>query len=112
MSTNDEITKLRTVITEMDALSQEGFSEISAIAELALAALETPDGYSKIENIVQALQVIRKRAMDIENCVNATAEAVGCNYEDEALKRRYAAHRAVAFDVAAAATALAESRAV
>lgn len=86
--------QLRTAITEMDGMAQSGFSQIAAIARLALAALETPSAYTtNTENIACALQTISGIAFDIENCINCSAEAVGCNYKDEALERRYAARR-------------------
>ena len=89
-----DLNKLQSVIEDMDALAQGGFSEISALAKLALAALQTPQGYRDIESIVQALQAIRGKAEDINNCINYTAETVGCNYKDERLYSRYGAQRA------------------
>lgn len=35
---------LRDAVNTMDSLSQNGFSEIAAIAKLALRSLESPDG--------------------------------------------------------------------
>jgi hypothetical protein len=85
--------QLQAAITDMDNLAQCGFSEISAIAKLALAALETPDGHKFHENIALALQAIWGRANDAENCINYRAEQVGCNWRDPASERRYAAAR-------------------
>ncbi|AST27437.1 hypothetical protein [Ralstonia pseudosolanacearum] len=85
---------LRYTINTIDAMSQSGFSEIAAIAGLALSRLETPEGYLHLEDIAYALQAIRNKARDIENCINAEAESVGCNYKDAAQRRRFAAHRA------------------
>lgn len=84
---------LQAAITDMDSFSQSGFSEISAIAKLALAALETPDGYRFHENIALALRAIWGKADDIENCINCRAEEAGCNYSDPGRERRYAAER-------------------
>lgn len=85
--------QLHAAITDIDCLSQGGFSEISAIAKLTLAALETPDGYHFSENVALALRAIWGKADDIENCINCRAEEVGCNYQDPARERRFAAHR-------------------
>lgn len=82
-TSSSDITRLQAAITDMDCLAQSGFSEISAIAKLALAALETPDSYTNLEIIAQALRAIWVKADDIENCVNFAAEQVGCNYKDQ-----------------------------
>lgn len=85
---NTQHEKLRETIKNIDNLSQIGFSEIAAIANLALTALKTPDGYRHPQNIAYAFQVIRDKAQDIENCINAEAETVGCNYKDANLELR------------------------
>lgn len=89
-----DLGKLHIAIEDMDALAQGGFSQICAIAQLALAALQTPEGYRHPENIVQALRAIKSKAEDIDNCINSTAEQVGCNYHDKQLYRRWDAQRA------------------
>lgn len=85
---------LRETIHNIDALSQGGFSEIAAVAGLALSRLEKPEGLLDLEDIAYALLAIRNKARDIENFINAEAESVGCNYKDAAQCRRFAAHRA------------------
>lgn len=86
-----EVQSLRDAVETMDSLSQEGFAEIASIAKLALAALETPDGYRQMCNIVNAFKAIWGKADDIQNCINCAAEGVGCSYVDEAQNRRLAA---------------------
>lgn len=86
--------QLRNAVNMMDCLSNGGFSEISAIANLALAWLETPRGQMHIEVIADALSAIRDRADDIQNCIGCEAESVGCSYVDTHRARRYAAQRA------------------
>ena len=86
-----DVKTLRNTVQTMDSLSQDGFSEISAIAKLALAMLEQPDGYRHPELIAMALRNIWSKSDMIVNCINCEAEAVGCNYIDESLRRRYAA---------------------
>jgi hypothetical protein len=54
----NDIERLHGAIGSMDALSQEGFSEISAIAKIALVALEHPEGYRHPENVAQVLRTI------------------------------------------------------
>lgn len=68
-------------IRTMDSLSQEGFSQIAAIASLALFAMKT-SAPQNTENVVQALRAICGKAQDIENCINSEAELAGGNYVD------------------------------
>jgi hypothetical protein len=92
---SNDLHRLQAAVTDMDALAQQGFSEILAIAKLALAAMETPDGYRQPETIAQALRAICGKAAAIENDINCQAEEVGCNYRNPNTSRRYAAHRSV-----------------
>lgn len=85
---------LREAIQNIDALSQDGFSEIAAIAGLALSRLEMPEGLLHLEDVAYALQAIRGKAQDTKNCINGEAESVGCNYTDAAVQRRFDARRA------------------
>ena len=71
-----EVQNLRNAVELMDCLSQSGFSEISSIAKLALYHLETSDGYRHLDNII-----------------NSEAEQVGCNYVDDAQRRRWDVQR-------------------
>ena len=90
---NQTLTQLRSAISDMDCMSQSGFSSIAAIAKLALAALENPMTCNDIDSIAAALESIRSTAMDVENCINATAEGVGCHSVDAAQRRRWEAKR-------------------
>lgn len=94
MSERPDYNKLKSTIETLDALSQDGFSEISTLAGVALKLMETPDAYLWPETIAQLLGTIRVKAEDIENLINCEAENVGCNYKDEAAERRYEARRA------------------
>lgn len=89
----DELQELRNAVSLIDCLSQGGFSQISSIAKLALSRLETPGGYQHIDDIANALESIWVKADDIQNCINCEAEQVGCNYIDEAERRRWNAQR-------------------
>lgn len=91
--------QLRSTITDMDAMAQGAFSEIASMASLALLALEQPGTYATngrgLDDVAAMLTAIKSKALDIENCINATAEGVGCNYVDDAQRRRWDAQRKV-----------------
>jgi len=72
------IADLRATIQNIDALSQEGFSQISSIASLVLLAMKDPA--RNAVDVEHALRVICGKAHDIEDCINAEAERVGCNH--------------------------------
>lgn len=86
---NATIEQLRNAVTEMDGLAQSGFSEIAAIARLALYAMENPMMSNDLDVFAIAFNAIWSKAKDIENCINVTAETVGCNSVDEAQRRRW-----------------------
>ena len=88
-----EVGALKGAVIDMDCLSQQGLTEISSIAKLALARMETPEGYRNMDDIANALIAIWVKANDIENCISSTAEGVGCNYIDEDARRRADAWR-------------------
>lgn len=90
-ATAADIQTFKSVILDMDSMSQGGFSKISSIARLALAALETPGPARRDEDIANALTAIWHIADDVENCINCRAEDVGSNYIDNKLSRRRAA---------------------
>ena len=78
--------QLKNLITDLDALCQEGFAQIGAAARSALRGLEAPGGWNA-NDLVMLLRIIASKADDIENCINAQAEAVGCNWTDDELRR-------------------------
>lgn len=87
--------QLRDTVTEIDGYAQSGFSQIQALAKLALVSMELPASHHSSDAIAHILDVIAGIAMDFENCINCSAENVGCNYVDEAQRRRRAAQRVV-----------------
>ena len=89
-----QIRDLRNAVGWMDCLAQGGFSEISAIAKLALARLETPEGYRHLDVIASALMVIWSKAEDTQKAITDHAEEFGCAYVDEAEQLRSAAEAA------------------
>ena len=96
MSATVNVEALRHTVTDMDCLAHGGFSEIAAIARLALRLLETPRGHSGggYDDIAKALEVIENRAVDADNAVNSLAEHVGCHYVDTAMGSRMDARHA------------------
>lgn len=66
----------------IDALSQEGFGQIAAIAGLLKTAIEKgiADDNLSTKDLYTAVCAIRGKAQDIESCINSEAESVGCNY--------------------------------
>jgi hypothetical protein len=89
-----ELDSLRSAVNSVDALSQERFSMIKSAAGLALARLETPEGWQHIDDVVVTLIDIRDKADRYEDYINIAAEEVGCNYVDEEARRRSAARLA------------------
>ena len=88
------IEKLREAVHNVDAMSQEGFREIKAVARLTMFALMTPEGQRDTEAIANALQAIWNRAEQSESAINWEAEQVGLQYTDPDMVRRYEAVRA------------------
>jgi hypothetical protein len=80
MSKATELNTLRQTIRQMDALSQEGFTDVAAIAKLIKAALKAANFSDPQNMIIPALGQIVDRAGDAENCINSEAEEVGCNF--------------------------------
>lgn len=68
-------------ITRMDALAQDGFSAVAAIAKRALASLEASSStIPHPESMADALRAIWSKAEQFGNEVNVKAEQAGCNY--------------------------------
>ena len=85
--------RLCAVVNEMDGMAQGGLGEIAAIARLALAAMEAPQMHRDWDAFAGAFLAIEGRAKDVQNLINVTAEAVGCNYVDGGRRRRSDARR-------------------
>lgn len=82
MTKTTDINALHQTINTIDLFSQEGLSEVEAIAKLALAYMERPNASKNPENITQALKAIARRASGLMNDINAMAEDVGCNHRE------------------------------
>ncbi|MDO8713776.1 MAG: hypothetical protein Q7K13_04770 [Polynucleobacter sp.] len=94
--TKATLKQLCDAVSEMDGLAQAGFGEIASLARLALLAMEQPETYTRgggMDAIAHVLSSIKGKAEDINNCINVTAEQVGCNFVDDANRRRWDAKR-------------------
>lgn len=94
MSEQPNLEQLKSVITDIDGISQYGLSEIFTLANVALKLMETKDAYTHPETIAQLLSSIRVTAEETENLINCVAGDVGCDYTNQAAERRHAARRA------------------
>lgn len=72
----------------IDCFSQQGFGRISALARVALLALESDLKVQQIEAFAGVFEEIQAIAEDMESCINVEAEEAGCNYVNPAHARR------------------------
>ena len=72
--------QLSNALTQVDHLVQQGCAEISSIAQLALAWLETPKGHRHMDVVARALQCIRDSAETLADYAGTEAQAMGCGY--------------------------------
>ncbi|KAB8311964.1 hypothetical protein EH228_08950 [Erwinia endophytica] len=86
--TTSRINLLSAAVRDMDCLSKTELAEISSIAQLALAWMETPQGYLDPEVIASALNAIRYKADNLSECIGVESGSVGCEYTDDARVRR------------------------
>ena len=86
-----EVQRLRLAIDNMAAVARGNLAEITAIARLTLAAMETPVPHSDPELIALALRSIVGMACDAHEIIGCEVEAVGGEYDDDAAPRRLAA---------------------
>jgi hypothetical protein len=88
MSTKPSV--LGEAIEQIDGLAQEAFSQIAAVAKLALVSMETPSQVN-IETLATALSLIWGKAVDTEAAISCAANSVGFGHKDAAFVRRHAA---------------------
>ncbi len=89
-----EIQKLASAIESMDGLAEEGLTGIFSIAQLALESLETPDGYTRLHNVINALIAIRGIADTTQRNIKGEAEFVNCQCASDAKQKRLDAQQA------------------
>ena len=89
--TKATIEELRNAVNEIDGLAQSGFGEIATFARVALLLMEKPRTYGPggMDAVADLLTAIASRAFDINNCINVAAERLGCNFVDDAQRRRW-----------------------
>jgi hypothetical protein len=75
-----DLHQLHNTIESMDGISQEGCSEIIAIAKLTLAFLERDDRLQDIETVSHAIHAIWSKAAGMQNDINAQAGELGCGH--------------------------------
>lgn len=82
---SSDIKKLHQTIECMDGLSQSAFEHIGLLANLALRSMELPGTYKpcSLDDIADAFKIIRTVAEIAMNDINATAENVGCHFDDK-----------------------------
>ena len=76
----NSVNQLQGTITDMDALAQGAFSEIAAIARLAIKSIDTGLSHERhTDDIKQALHAIWCKADTIKEYTGSEAEGVGCS---------------------------------
>ena len=93
---NTHAQKLATALHEMDRFVQQGCAEVSALAQLALAWLEIPEGHQRLDVVAQALVTIRNSAESLAEFAGSEARVMNCEYEDQAEVRRSEAAKVAA----------------
>lgn len=88
--------RLSGAIKDMDAMSQEGFNRIEALARVALMALETPAAHRAPEMLAGVLEAIASTAQASRDAVACSAEDVGCRWVIRSELRRLEAARKAA----------------
>lgn len=83
-----ELKMLQHAVQEMDCLAYDGLSQISAVARLALAFMESPAAYSSPETIWYALENILAIASQARDSIGSDAHSVGFGYSDDGYERR------------------------
>ena len=86
-TSSKEVRELRIAVNSMDCAAHQAFSEIAAIAKLALHSLKTPDGGVSKRDMMHALRAIWNRADGASLDLSGMAFDVGCEYVDESISR-------------------------
>lgn len=83
-----DVAALRMTIMDMEATATAAFERIESLAELLLAALESPEAWRNPRVLVRALETIGETACSAGNDCGHAAEQVGCNTASERDRRR------------------------
>ncbi len=80
-SLKKRVQRLESSVTDIDAISQEGLTEITALCRMTQFVLEmTGDKKGIVKDLYQVLNIIKTKAGELENCINSQAELLGCNW--------------------------------
>lgn len=83
-----DVEDLQCAVYDMHAMAQDGLAEITAIAKLALSAMESPTDQPDMETLARVFSAIWTRAEQLEGCVATEAISRGCASEDIYARRR------------------------
>lgn len=86
-----DLLKLQSTLADVSALSRAAFTQIDALAGMALKLMETESAYQWPEAIAQVLEVIRNKSVETNDLVDYQAGEVGCSSPDHAAYRRLTA---------------------
>lgn len=78
-------------IRDIDAVAQDAFGSIKAIAKMALVFMQTPDAYLHTEILANALKAIQDIALTGTDSARNLSEDAGHSYDDPGEKARFAA---------------------
>lgn len=81
----ERIKALEAAVNVMDCYSQNGFDSVEATLHLIKTALQSKETYSPsgVCQILTAIDSALYVCTDMRNCINGTAEDIGCNHSDE-----------------------------
>lgn len=97
---------LSLALGEMDLLVQQSCTQISAIVDLSLTWLETPEGHQRIETVARALEAIRSSANALARAASEEAASLDRAFKDQAAQRRRTAAQTATLRFAHAFTAM------
>lgn len=86
------ISDLENAIINIHSLATQAFSQIEAIANTSLLAMQTPDAYHFPENIAMTLDAIGSIAQSIQGCIDGETQYIGCASRNSHSAARAAAH--------------------
>lgn len=83
-----DVENLQRAVYDMHSMAQEGLAEITAIAKLALSAMESPTNQPDMDTLARALSSIWFRSEHLEGCIATEAMGHGLACEDIDARRR------------------------
>ncbi len=80
--TDETIKSVQTGLRDLDCLTQNAQETIQTATRSIALWLTQPDSADRRQHILNLCELIEYHAMDVMNCVNATAEKYGANFRD------------------------------